>query len=260
MKYSNCKYFILLWVFLMVAGLQKAEAQYYSKTMPNLPNFDNSWYNFGFYVGGNQMFFTVKPISGYQYQTYSGKQISDLPADSARILGINGDAGLGFNVGLVSVLRLGKYFELRFLPGLQFGERNLKYTMLCYQNGVMTPATVSKKVVSTYVNVPFHFRYKAVRIHNFRPYIFMGPAFKWDLSSLRKHDDNTQDIRLKMAKGDVTIDFGVGFDIYTNWFKFGIEIEMSYGVQDILVKQNNIYASSIQPLYSKIFQINLTFE
>jgi hypothetical protein len=241
-------------------GVNKTDAQYYSKTMPNLPNFDKARYNFGFYIGGNQMLFTVKPVQNYQYITYHGRQISDLPADSARILGINGSSGLGFNVGLVSLLRFGQYFELRFVPGLQFGERNLKYSVLCYLNGVASEETVYKKVVSSYINVPFHLRYKAVRIHNFRPYIFMGPAFKWDLSSLRKQDDNVQNIRLKMSKGDVTFDVGVGFDIYTNWFKFGFQIEMSYGIQNILVKQNNIYASSIEPLYSKIFQINFTFE
>lgn len=245
---------------MSLCGVKTVEGQYYSNTMPNLPNFDEAWYNFGFYVGANQMLFTVKSVGGFQYNTFYGKAISDLDADSARLMSINGKPGLGFNVGLVSLVRMGKYFELRFVPGLQFGERMVDFTVQNYLNGAENITKINKRVISTYINVPFHFRYKAARIHNFRPYIYAGPNFKWDLSSLRKKEDNARDIRLKMSGTDFSVDVGVGFDIYTNWFKFGIEIEMSYGIKDILVHQDNIYTSSIEKLRSKIFQINFTFE
>jgi hypothetical protein len=251
---------ILLGIAFLWLGTLTAQGQFYSKTIPNLPNFDRAPYNFGFYIGANQMMFIVKPNTEFQYPSYSEKQISDIAADSARAYRAVGKPSPGFSVGLVSLLRFGRFFELRFVPGLEFGERSIDYTILTYIDGKENFMTTNKSVVSTYINAPFHLRYKAVRIHNIRPYIYAGPAFKWDMSSQRKRNDNPNDLRLKMSKGDVAADIGVGFDFYTNWFKFGIQMEMSYGLNDILVKQNNIYAQSIESIHSKIFQITFTFE
>jgi hypothetical protein len=241
-------------------GVPAVQGQFYSRTIANLPNYDRASHHFGYYISANQMMFIIKPITGFQYERYHEKQISDIPADSAGVYRVVGKPSPGFSVGLVSVLRLGNFFELRFVPGLEFGERSIDYTIATYIDGKEDFMTTNKSVVSTYINAPFHLRYKAARIHNIRPYIYAGPAFKWDLSSQRKKHDNPNDLRLKMDKGDIAVDFGVGFDFYTNWFKFGIQIEMSYGLNDILVKQNNIYAQSLESVHSKIFQIIFTFE
>jgi len=252
---------ILLGIAFLLLGAFTVQGQYYSKTVANLPNFDRAKYNFGFYLGANQMAFIVKPNTGFQYQSYTEKQISDIAADSARAYRAVGKPSPGFSVGLVSLVRMGKFFELRFVPGLEFGERSIDYTILTYSNyGKESFMTTNKSVVSTYINAPFHLRYKAVRIHNLRPYVYAGPAFKWDLSSQRKKHDNPNDLRLKMSKGDVAVDVGVGFDFYTNWFKFGVQLEVSYGLNDILIKQDNIYAQSLESIHSKIFQIIFTFE
>ena len=251
---------ILLGIAFLWLGTLTVQGQYYSKTVANLPNFDRAKYNFGFYLGANQMAFIVKPNTGFQYQSYFEKQISDIPADSARAYRAVGKPSPGFSVGLVSLVRLGKFFELRFVPGLEFGERSIDYTILTYVGGNESFMTTNKSAVSTYINAPFHLRYKAARIHNIRPYVYVGPAVKWDLSSQRKKHDNPNDLRLKMNKGDVAVDVGVGFDFYTNWFKFGVQLEMSYGLNDILIKQDNIYAQSLESIHSKIFQIIFTFE
>jgi len=250
----------ILFGIAFLLGVQTVQGQFYSKTIANLPNYDRAPYHFGFYLGANQMMFVVKPNGGFQYQYYSEKQISDIAADSASVYRVVGKPSPGFSVGIVSMIPLGRFFELRFVPGLEFGERSIDYTILTYIDGKESLMNTNKSVASTYINAPFHIRYKAVRIHNIRPYIYAGPAFKWDLSSQRKKNDNPNDLRLKMSKGDVAVDLGVGFDFYTNWFKFGIQMEMSYGFSDILVKPNNIYAQSIESIHSKIFQIIFTFE
>jgi hypothetical protein len=251
---------ILFGIAFLWLGVQTVQGQFYSKTIANLPYFDRARYNFGFYLGAHQMMFIVKPNTGFQYPRYYEKQISDIAADSASAYRVVGKPSPGFSVGLVSLLRFGSFFELRFVPGLEFGERSIDYTILTYIDGKESLMTTNKSVVSTYINAPFHLRYKAVRIHNIRPYIYAGPAFKWDLSSQRKKSDNPNDLRLKMSKGDIAVDLGVGFDFYTNWFKFGVQMEMSYGFNDILIKQNNIYTQSIEGIHSKIFQIIFTFE
>ncbi len=53
---------------------------------------------------------------------------------------------------------------------------------------------------------------------------------------------------------------GVGVEFYNAWFKFGIEVKMSYGLFDLLRSEDNIYTEGIESLKSKVWQISFTFE
>jgi len=56
------------------------------------------------------------------------------------------------------------------------------------------------------------------------------------------------------------IEVGIGFDFYTTYFKFGTELKMSYGLNDLLIQENNIYTDVIDKITSKISQVSFTFE
>ena len=61
--------------------------------------------------------------------------------------------GPGFNLGIVSNLKIGSYFDFRFLPTLSFAERNIGYTPADDSR----PA-YNRKVESVFVELPFHIR------------------------------------------------------------------------------------------------------
>jgi hypothetical protein len=65
---------------------------------------------------------------------------------------------------------------------------------------------------------------------------------------------------VKLQKNDIYALVGVGFDFYNAWFKFGIELKMSYGLFDMLKRDNTIYTQGIDKINSKIFQLCFTFE
>ena len=52
----------------------------------------------------------------------------------------------------------------------------------------------------------------------------------------------------------------MGLEFYNEWFKFGIELKMMFGLLDILKREKNLYTDSIESLKSKIFQVSFTFE
>lgn len=237
-------------------------AQNLSQTIPNLPNFDLAKYNFGFYVGVDMAHFTIKPETNFSRKTYSGNQIIDLfQSDSARVINLEGKPGPGFVVGMVSQLRISKHLDLRFIPALQFGERSIHYTIESYWKGDTTMIHARKNVISSFIDVPFHLKFKGDRIHNFRPYVFFGPTLKWDLATqLKKKENNTANLRIKLNTFDVAMDVGVGFDIYTNWFKFSTQFNMCYGFLNILHQEDNIYSKPIKSLTSKLVQLTVTFE
>ena len=248
-------------VLLLVSLL--ANNAFSQKNVMNLPTYDYAPYHFGFVLAANQMNFTLKVKDDLSMMTYDSLYSPDFFADSVRINSISSKPTLGFTIGIVGNLRLGKYFDLRFVPSLSFGERRIDYTFIRYQdNKSPTIVEYQKSITSTYVEFPLSIKYKSKRLNNVRAYVLAGGKYVIDLASARaeKKEQEKQNTLVKLTKNDFLLEAGVGFDFYNGWFKFGIEIKMSYGLNDILKRENNIYTAGIESLKTKIWQISFTFE
>jgi hypothetical protein len=225
-----------------------------------MPTYDYARYHFGFILAANQMFFSVKPIEGLNTKWFDSEAAQEINADSAQIYSIESQPTYGFTVGIVSNLRLGNYFDLRFIPSLSFGERYLNYRFLKVQDGESSLIDVRKVVPSTFVEMPFHIKYKSQRLNNFRAYVLTGFNYKIDLASQAKRSKDQGEIQVKIGRHDVNWEIGVGFDFYFEWFKLGTEVKMSYGFIDMIKREGNIYTDGIDRLSSKVFQLSFTFE
>jgi hypothetical protein len=226
----------------------------------NLPKYEYARYHVGFTLGLNQMNFTVKPAADLHTRVFSAIQTPDLNLDSSMLLSVSAEPVLGFNIGILGDMRLGRYFSVRFIPALAFGERYLHYSILGYDDGEEARIDVRKSVASGFVDFPILFKYKSKRLNNMLAYLTAGAQYSLDLASgARKQDDN-QEVHVKLQKHDIYALVGVGFDFYNPWFKFGIEAKMSYGFFDMLAEENTIYSQGIERLNSKVFQLCFTFE
>lgn len=229
----------------------------------NLTFFDKKEYHFGFFLGVNQMLYTIKTKTDFENTIYLQDQIPEFNVDQAQLLKIGASPTLGFTIGIISDLRLGKYFNLRFTPNLQFGERLLLYDIKT-EYGAVTATIIGyeKRVPSTLLNFPINLKYKGMRMHNMRPYLIVGGRLTMDLGAQASKtiNENEQDITIKLFRDDVYAEAGVGFDFYFNWFKMSTELKMSYGLRDVLLHENNIWVDPIEHLNSKLFQFSVTFE
>ncbi len=230
------------------------------KQVQNMPAYDFSKYHFGFILAVNQMHFVIKPVANLQNIYFDSIASAEINADSARIFSIESDPTAGFTVGIVSNLRINNSLDLRFIPSLSFGERYLDYRFEKHKEGEVSIVDVRKNVPSTFVEFPLRLKYKSKRLNNFRAYVFGGINYRMDLSSQAKKSKDSGVVQVKLKKGDIYYDLGVGFDFYFEWFKFGTEINMSYGLLDVLKHEGNIYTDGIDKLTSKIFQFTFTFE
>ncbi len=229
----------------------------------NLPTYDFSKYHFGFILAGNQMNFSLKTKGGFTDVWYYDSDAPGLSYDSLRILNITEEPIPGFTIGIVANLRLGKYFDLRFIPSLAFGERKLNYSLFAYRDSVPSILEIPKPITSTYVEFPLHVKYKSARLNNMRGYLLAGVKYNLDLASNKKNkeeDDEGNPVFLKLKRHDLLFEVGVGFDFYTAFFKFGTELKMGWGINDLLEREDNIFTSGIERLNSKIMTISLTFE
>jgi hypothetical protein len=253
------RYISFITVAIVILTSSPAQAQ--KRGVINLPNYNNAPYHFGFILALNQMNFTLKMKEGFQLVTYDSLQSPDIFADSLRLLHVETKPTIGFTVGIVGNLKLGKYFDLRLIPSLAFGERYLDYYMAAWDDAEVSFVEIRKNVTSAHIDVPLHVRYRSKRSHNFGAYVLAGGAYVLDLAATRtskKEADNESVVKLN--KHDIAAEVGVGFEFYNAWFKFGIELKMSYGLFDLLVREDNIYTGGIESLNSKVFQIAFSFE
>ncbi|MCR5114532.1 MAG: PorT family protein [Bacteroidales bacterium] len=229
---------------LLAASLLPASSQRSSFGVPNLQKYDNQLFHFGFMLGYNQFDFAIR--SDADLSRYDSLMI------------INTAPMSGFNLGIVTNLRLGKFFDLRFIPGLSFGDRVVRYT-IHYSDG--SDLITKKRVESVYLDLPLLVKFKSSRMHNVRAYVIGGAQYSLDLiSAAKKQNNNPHEIMLKLYPNDVQAQVGVGLDFYCAYFKFTTEFKMSFGLVNLLVKEDNMYAETVQSLRSKMFQISFIFE
>jgi hypothetical protein len=131
----------------------------------------------------------------------------------------------GFTVGLVGDLALTQYFNLRTVPSLHFGSKDIVYNN---QTGV----NIGKETIkSNYLMVPLELKYSSLRLNNSRPYLIFGGAAAYDLASKKDPEDL---IRLK--KLNYFLEIGVGCDLYFEYFKLNPELKICIGLNNVLDK------------------------
>ena len=236
--YKQIKYFFILLLFI---GASDSYAQKIKKPQ-NLVRYDLQKLHFGFTIGINELNFNIKKNSN----TLSNDSLLTLLPNSQK----------GFNLGIVTNLRIGRFTDLRFIPTLVFGERNLNYSFID-SNSVSDERV--KRIESTLIDFPIYLKYKSARYNNFRTYVIGGIKYSLDVASQDKINDEGQEI-VKLKKNDLMGEIGFGFDFYLEYFKFSPQIKLSYGVLNLLSKDDNVYTKSINQLSTNGWMISFTFE
>lgn len=162
--------------------------------------------------------------------------------------------GPGFNLGIVSNLKIGQFFDIRFLPTLSFVERNLQYA---------PPGdnvkSLTRRIESVFVEMPFQVRYKSVPYHDFRLFLVTGVKYVFDVAS----DSRTRQAAglVKIAPTDFQFEYGAGIQFFFPYFIFSPEIKVSQGINNILLFNDRIEQSNVlEKVLSRTFTISIHFE
>lgn len=241
----------------------------------NLTNFDNRKIHFGFSLGMNVQDFRLthwSPIGSNPAVRDNANWGSLFPGEVERTDTVRcdmADVVPGLTVGIVTNLRLGEYFDLRFLPGLSFGERRLIYSIQdgttpnarylpVYDINTGTTDLQFVSVKSTYIDLPVLVKYKSSRLNNQRPYIISGLAYRIDISKSGEED------LLQLKRSSLFFEAGVGLDSYLHFFRFSTELKVSLGLDNLIGKapeqQRQYYTHAIRSISSNIFTLSFHFE
>ena len=236
------KYIFITLILIFCFG--KMNGQYMPK---NLPKYDHKQWHFGFTLGVNTMNFNLHPVD---YAEYDSTVAIIQPTSSQ-----------GFNIGIVANKKLVRFLDLRFVPTLSFGQRNIEYII---RTSPTKEELFIKSVESTFLDFPFTLKYKSKRfenkLNNMRAYVLAGARYSLDLASQKKKKGTSNDVVIKLNPHDFMLTTGVGFDFYLPYFKFGIELQMAYGLVNVLNKEKTIYTTNVSKLTSKMAWITFTFE
>jgi hypothetical protein len=252
---------INLLVFLILLGFVSAGQKIKLK---HLTTFDDKLLHFGFSIGINTLDFNLRnymPIGenpNFFPQTWAGTtpQISALDTVRADIAGLIP----GFTVGIISNLTVTRDLDLRFLPGMSFGERKLHYNVPVVDNNFDFAETqYAYSIKTTFLDFPVLLKYKAQRINNGRPYVVFGGAYRIDISKSASQD------LVGLKRGGFYTEIGAGWDSYLQFFRFSVEAKFSLGLNDQLGPgpdntQRQYYTDAIRSLKSNIFTVLFHFE
>lgn len=237
-NFQNIKKLLFLVSFILCVFSAAAQRD----KVENQPKYDKQPMHFGFMLGLNKTDFVISRIGEFTH------------LDSLYVVEVVPTSG--FNLGIVSNLRLAENFDLRFVPDLAFSERDLIYSF--YVSGV-EESEVTKKIESTFLEFPFELKFKSNRVGNYRIYTLGGAKYSIDMVSQAKVANKDKDF-VRLSKNDFGYTIGAGIDFYMERFKLAIEAKMYHGVKNLLVPDTKIFSSSLNSLHSKIWLISITFE
>jgi len=223
---------LLLLLLPAMLAAQKAKPK-------NDSNYDERLLHFGFSMGANTMDFNLKmqSESGFTAEVVSLKP--------------------GLNIQIVTDYRPSTYLDIRFLPGVSFGQRDINF----YKAGVLWRET--QVLESSFLEFPLLLKAKGMRLNNSRPYLIGGLNFRYDLAGKKEYDD-TRNVYMRLKRADFYYEAGAGIDFYLPYFKLTIEAKMSNGLFDVLVHEPDErypeYVNSIKSLRSQIWVLSFHFE
>lgn len=226
-------------LFLALISYQTVQAQFQQGNF-NFHDFQSKQYYFGITLGYNQG----------SYRIFHSKNF--IRNDSfARVESVSGP---GFNLGIVSNLRLGDYFDLRFLPTLSFAERNIRYARPRETQRVLT-----RKIESVLVEMPFQVRYKSAPYHDFRLFVIGGVKYSFDVAS----DSRSRQAAglVKISPTDFQFEYGAGVQFFFPYFIFSPELKVSQGINNVLIYNNAVGQSTVlEKVMSRTFTLSFHFE
>lgn len=215
-----------------------------SKTW-NKAYYDAKPYHFGFSFSGGIIDFNVSHVADFgNADLYDS--VYSVEAVAKPVLG----------VFIVGVYKINEFLDLRFSPGMSFGQRNLIYLI---KDGVDFK-TEELKIESTYIQFPMLVKYRATRQGNYRPYFVGGLNYTIDLAASKGVDYGIE-LKDKWVKShDVMAEIGFGVDYYLSFFKFSTELKFSYGLMNVSYDNGMEYTTVFERLGTKMFTFNIFFE
>lgn len=171
----------------------------------------------------------------------------------------------GVGLGLLADLKLHENVNLRFTPNIVFSNKKVIYSF-AFNSPSAKPhdEQISRKVETSYVDLPLFVKFRSDRKNNYRGYLLAGSKYSINVASKKRYDDSmetTAGKKLKTRPGYFSYEAGIGFELYFDYFKMSPEIRWSQSIGNLLDRREpNMFNHPIDRLMLRNFQVSLIFE
>jgi Outer membrane protein beta-barrel domain len=154
----------------------------------------------------------------------------------------------GFNIHMIANLKMGEYFDFRFLPGFAFSYRSFVFNEV-----------KENQVESVFFEMPFSVRYKSAPYKDKRVFVTGGLKYNYDIASNSK--SRQANTLIKISPHDFQWEVGAGMQFFYPFFIFSPEIKYSRGLGNILIYNGSLNESRVlENVQSQIFTLTFNFE
>jgi len=223
--------------FLLLAMFSPAQAQ--NDPKENLLDYDMEWIHYGFLIGVHESKYRIQYADIYE-DPFLDTLHSIVPGQLP-----------GWKVGFVVDMYINDYLNFRILPTVGFYEYDLTYR---YTDGTefreLKPATT--------VELPMLLKLKSARRGNIGMYTVAGinPSFE----AAGKGDQFDTEERLALNDFNMSVEAGLGFDLYFPLFKFSPEVRYAWGFRNMLTGNPNDFDIALKKLTYQNITVYITFE
>lgn len=228
---------IIVFGLLLAAGV--SNAQQYRWARRNNPNYDERKWTYGFLIGIHSSSYQIK---------YADNFVTE---DMDTVHSVIPDWKPGFSLGFIVNYRVNEFLDLRLTPEVAFYEHTLRYN---YTDGTHEDQLVE----TTMVEFPFLFKYKSMRRGNVRMYVVGGVKPGIEASGKKELENITNSLEVKNL--NMSLEAGIGLDLYFPLFKFSPEIRFSRGVSDVLDNTSNDYGKPLKYVNTNTITMYLLFQ
>ena len=178
------------------------------------------------------------------------------------------------DINLIADFRIGKFLNIRFLPGYRAASRTVGVTGPAPQNS--SGLSTSWSIESTYLELPILLKYSSSRVNNIAPYLIAGFSPHFDFTGKSSFVDPNSTIpgervATRVLKPfDFLIELGTGVDFYLATTKVAAELKFSVGMLDIFYAPTNIrpadmgkfslYSNGIDQIFSRMVILSFHVE
>lgn len=223
------KYFFLSLIFCLYCSIMSSQMNFYEKGSKAL-----YW---GISLSVNQSNFAIdrKPFSA----------LNDTVRD------VTSSFGPGFNLGLIGNWQFNKYFDLRIIPSMVFGEKIVNFET--------TNSLLENRVNTTYLTFPLMMRFKSEPVKDWRLFVLGG--IKFDYNIVPQDITLADPERLRLKKAGLSYEYGIGLQYFFPYFIFSPELKFSHSFFNMLDGgQNSFNNSTINGVYPRTLTLSINFE
>lgn len=185
------------------------------------PNYDAKQIRFGYYIGFATTHYDVKHRASFASQT--GPNI---------IYSVTSPNTTSIRAGAMINYYINDYFDVRFSPlNISIIQR-----AITYRDAVTGDEKRDKMDNKSWLEIPFHVKYKSERRNNSRMYIFAGTRWGFETNIVNLVGGKKSPANYSMRTNDLMLEYGMGLELFREYFKVSPELHFSHGLFNMIPK------------------------